>query len=88
MFIWDNFSCARFLATLSEAVIKPLRSRFCVQRLQNYFKYSYSPNWEANFGILLIFQLETNGFATTYVLVSRHCNEKFCSENILYFRCK
>ena len=32
--------------------------------------------------------LITSDFATTYVVVPGHCNEKFCFENILYFRCK
>ena len=27
-------------------------------------------------------------FATTHVVVPGHCYEKFCFENILYFRCK
>ena len=31
---------------------------------------------------------DTSGFATTLVVVQRHCNEKFCFKNISYFRCK
>ena len=32
--------------------------------------------------------MDTSGFATTHVVVPGHCDEKFCFENILYFRCK